>query len=137
MGEWAEELAKAGLPTPEEIAVRVARWEPPALHDEYPFPIRSDTGLRDLRQPDMVLGDRPGKRGAKADQIPVSPGTAYVVVDAGCSDCGLAPAFKITWVSDTTWFDKLACELHLFREIAECLEQASGAKVTKIKAVDA
>jgi len=115
MTEWAEKLAENGFLTAEESAQRAARWRP-ADHDpaHYPFPIRSDTGIRDLRQRDMVLGDRPEERGAKADQITVSPGTAYQVLNAVCETCSQEAHYLVRGELQ----EEFACPLHLFRAVA-------------------
>jgi hypothetical protein len=54
MTDWATTMERRGLLTAEESKARAAGWTP-ADHDprHYPFPIRPDTGKRDLRRPEQ------------------------------------------------------------------------------------
>ena len=72
--------------------------------------------LRQPKQVDMVLGDRPEERGARAEQIP-SPGTAYVL-DRACRTCGHPAPYQVQRDDMSLEF---ACPLHLFSTIASAL----------------
>ena len=48
MSEWAEVLTRNGLKSAEEATELARRWEPSG-HQDFPWPIRPDTGARDLR----------------------------------------------------------------------------------------
>jgi hypothetical protein len=123
--EWPEQLREQGLRSAEEANELASRWEPAAYSADYPFPIRSDTGLRDLRMrepvvtvtrtrkhSDMTLGDRPEERGARADEI--GPG---VVLDVACRTCGHPAGYEVRNADRSEG----ACPLHLFSIIAAYL----------------
>jgi hypothetical protein len=50
MTEWADELRKQGLMPAGKVTELASRYEKPDNNPRnYPFPIREDTGMRDLR----------------------------------------------------------------------------------------
>ena len=134
MTEWPE-VVRQGLKSADEVRDLANHWQPAAHPDQFSFMIRSDTGMRDIRmrttegrvprvkQVDMVLGDRPEERGARAHEIP--PGA---VLDVACRTCGLEAIYEVR--NADHW--EGACPLHLFSMIAAYLLGSNVVAVSMI-----